>query len=72
MNFAAYFLILEIFACMGCLAQATKNEERVADALPKLERMPESLEIRFALSAALHICETTQRHMCCTPTKDMC
>jgi hypothetical protein len=52
MNFAAYFLILEMFACMGCLAQANKNKERVADALPKLERMPESLEIRFALSAA--------------------
>jgi hypothetical protein len=52
MKSVAYFLIFEMFVGVGCLAQTKKPEERVASSPPKLERMPASLEIRFALSAA--------------------
>ena len=52
MRLAAYFLILEMLMCMGGLAQTKKTEEGAASSPLKLERMPEALEIRFALSAA--------------------
>ena len=52
MKLAAYFIVFETLACMGCLAQAKKAEASVASSRPKLEQMPESLEIRFALRAA--------------------
>src|SRR5262245_25104491 len=49
MKTAAYFMILEILVLSPCRAQ-TKTAE--ASAPPKLEKMPEALEMRFASSAA--------------------
>lgn len=49
MKSAAYLLMLEILVPSLCLAQ-TKTTE--ASPPPKLEKMPEALESRFALSAA--------------------
>src|SRR5262245_37639404 len=51
MRLAAYLLAAEMLACMSCAAQ-TANSPQPAGPPPKLERMPESLETRFALSAA--------------------
>src|SRR5215472_16393377 len=45
-------VILNLLACMACLAQSKKTDESVPMSIPKLERMPEFLETRFALSAA--------------------
>lgn len=45
-------LILEMVVCLGCVGQTRKIEDSVASPPVKLERMPEPLEIRFALSAA--------------------
>jgi hypothetical protein len=52
MKLVLYFLLLETLACMSSLGQAKKADASVAASPPKLERMPELLEIRFALSAA--------------------
>src|SRR5438874_2589762 len=52
MKFAAYFLLFEMLGATSLLAQMKSMEERNASSLLKLERMPESLEVRFALSAA--------------------
>ena len=53
MKIAAYFLISGMFACTGLHGQTKKAEATVAaDSPAKLERMPEPLETRFALSAA--------------------
>src|SRR5437868_7113446 len=52
MKFAAYFLLFEMLGATSLLAQMKSMEERNASSLLKLERMPEALEIRFALSAA--------------------
>ena len=52
MKAIAYVLALEMLACAGLLAQAAKTQEKVVGSTPKLERMPEALETRFALSAA--------------------
>jgi len=52
MKFAAYFLLFEMLGATSLLAQMKSMEERNASSLLRLERMPESLEIRFALSAA--------------------
>jgi len=69
MKFAASLLILEMVACLGCVAQTKKIEDRVASPPPKLERMPESLEIRFALSAApLHLRDNATTYVL-DPTK---
>jgi hypothetical protein len=51
MKFAAYFVVLQMFACVSSFAQTPNMDSRAASAL-KLERMPEPLEVRFALSAA--------------------
>jgi hypothetical protein len=51
MKSATRFTILGMLACMSCLAQTTKTTESARVSPPKLERMPEPLEIRFALSA---------------------
>jgi hypothetical protein len=40
-----------LLACLSCLAQSGKTDERVNERSPKLEKMPQSLEVRFALSA---------------------
>ncbi|HKW35068.1 MAG TPA: hypothetical protein VJN92_18800 [Candidatus Acidoferrum sp.] len=52
MKLVAHFVILELFLSAGCLAQTKAADSGVASPSPKLERMPESLETRFALSAA--------------------
>jgi hypothetical protein len=52
MRFAAWVGILGMLAGMSCLAQTKKTEESGGGSPPHLERMPEPLEIRFALSAA--------------------
>ena len=43
---------LAVLASLTCAAQSGKLAGSTDSALPKLERMPESLETRFALSAA--------------------
>ena len=48
----ACLLILEIVAGASCFAQTKQPEAVASAATPKLERMPEALEVRFALSAA--------------------
>ncbi len=45
-------IILEGVVGIGCLGQATAAQSSTAGSSPKLERMPELLETRFALSAA--------------------
>ena len=52
MKIRACFLILEIVAAASCFAQMKQAEATAIGATPKLERMPEALEVRFALSAA--------------------
>ena len=52
MRFAACVGIVGVLAGMSCLAQTKKTEDGGGVSPPKLERMPEPLEIRFALSAA--------------------
>jgi hypothetical protein len=48
---AAGFAILTILASVNCLAQSTNSTDGVSVTPPKLEKMPEALENRFALSA---------------------
>jgi len=50
MNHALRLGIL-LLACVGCLAQTGKTGGSMDTLNPKLEKMPESLEARFALSA---------------------
>src|SRR5215467_698761 len=52
MKHVAHLVILEVLLSAGCLAQTKTTDTSVAVAPPKLEHMPESLETRFALSAA--------------------
>ena len=52
MKTVAHMLILEMLVGAGCLAQTKKTGDGGASSRPKLEPMPQSLEIRFALSAA--------------------
>jgi len=40
-----------LLACMSCLAQSGETDEGVNKPSAKLEKMPHSLEVRFALSA---------------------
>jgi len=49
---AAYFLVSGVLACAALPGQTKKTEEKTAASPAKLERMPEPLETRFALSAA--------------------
>jgi hypothetical protein len=52
MKFAAQIAVVGLMTSMSCVAQ-TKKSDGSADVAPaKLERMPESLEVRYALSAA--------------------
>jgi hypothetical protein len=51
MKSAARLAILGTLACVSCLAQNTKSTDSVSIDPPKLEKMPEELENRFALSA---------------------
>ena len=52
MKAATCSAVLGMLACMTCLAQSNSTAESARALPPILERMPESLEIRFALSAA--------------------
>lgn len=51
MNLASRLAILLLLACMSCLAQTDKTDGNLNTLSAKLEKMPESLEARFALSA---------------------
>jgi hypothetical protein len=51
MKSAVAFAIWGILACISCHAQSPKSPEGASDTSPKLEKMPEALENRFALSA---------------------
>ncbi|HVH70667.1 MAG TPA: hypothetical protein VNB49_06100 [Candidatus Dormibacteraeota bacterium] len=52
MKLIAHFAILELLLSVGCLAQMKSTDGSIASPPPKLEPMPESLETRFAQSAA--------------------
>lgn len=52
MKIAISLILLELVASIACLGQAAAAKSSGAPALSKLERMPEPLETRFALSAA--------------------
>ena len=52
MKFAVGLAILGILVGVSCLAHAKNTSENARVSPPILERMPEALEIRFALSAA--------------------
>ena len=52
MKLVDHFVILVLLLSVGCLAQTKTTDGSATSAPPKVERMPESLETRFALSAA--------------------
>src|SRR6266446_10218535 len=52
MKFAGRVAILGMLVSMSCVAQITKSERSPEISPAKLERMPEALEVRYALSAA--------------------
>jgi hypothetical protein len=52
MKFTGRIAILGMLVNLHCVAQTTKSDERTATAPIKLEQMPTSLEVRYALSAA--------------------
>jgi hypothetical protein len=52
MRFVLRIVLVGLIASANCLAQAKKTDAGTGTASAKLERMPESLEVRFALSAA--------------------
>src|SRR5258708_32038940 len=52
MKFAGPIAILGMLVSMSCVEQTTKSERSRELSPAKLERMPESLEVRYALSAA--------------------
>ena len=51
MNFARCVAILLAIACMSCFAQTTRTDGNPDTLSAKLEKMPQPLEVRFALSA---------------------
>jgi len=51
MKIATSFMAVGTLACLSCLAQSKNPAEHVPDIPVKLDKMPESLENRFALSA---------------------
>jgi hypothetical protein len=52
MKFAGRIAILGMLVNMNCIAQTTKSDRSPEVSSAKLERMPESLEVRYAPSAA--------------------
>ncbi len=52
MKFSKHIAILGMLASFTCVAQTIKSDGSPDVSPPKLERMPESLEVRYALSAA--------------------
>ena len=51
MKVAAWVGMLGALACIDCLAEMVRHEESTGASPAKLERMPEALEVEFALSA---------------------
>src|SRR5947208_16160997 len=51
-KFLKHIAILGMLASFTCVAQTIKSDGSPDVSPPKLERMPESLEVRYALSAA--------------------
>src|SRR5438128_11087217 len=51
-KFSKHIAILGMLASFTCVAQTIKSDGSPDVSPPKLERMPESLEVRYALSAA--------------------
>ena len=51
MNFLVRVTVSLLFGCTACLAQTGKSSGRVDSLNPTLDKMPESLEARLALSA---------------------
>jgi hypothetical protein len=51
MEFRVRVVVLSILAVMSCLAQTDEAQDRSRAAVAKLEQMPETLELRYALSA---------------------
>ena len=52
MKFSKHIIILGMLVSMNCVAQSKKPAGPPDVSPPKLERVPESLEVRYALSAA--------------------
>jgi hypothetical protein len=51
MKFAAHIAVVGVLASMSCLAQTKQTDANARSSPAMLERMPESLELRYALSA---------------------
>ena len=50
MKVAAWVGMLAALACIDCLAEMVRHQESTGASPAKLERMPEALEVEFALS----------------------
>ncbi len=61
MKFAGRIAIVGMLVSMTC-AQTKKSDGSPDISPAKLERMPESLEVRYALSAAPRICAMVRQH----------
>jgi hypothetical protein len=72
MKFAGRIAILGMLISMSCVAQTKKSDGSPDGSPAKLDRMPEALEVRYALSAAPpRICATARQHMCWTHPRDI-
>jgi len=67
MKIAISLILLEIVVSIACFGQASG-----AQPSSTLERMPELLETRFALSAAPLICEATRQFISWIRLKVIC
>jgi len=70
-KFSKHIAILGMLASFTCVAQTIKSDGSPDVSPPKLERMPESLEVRYALSAAPRICALARQHMCWIRPRDI-
>ena len=70
MKFAAHIAVVGMLASASCLAQTKPAGANAVSSPAKLERMPESLELRYALSALPRICGMAQRLTYWTRPKD--
>ena len=55
MKVAAWVGMLAALACIDCLAEMVRHQESTGASPAKLERMPEALEVEFALSALARV-----------------
>jgi hypothetical protein len=51
MKFAPHIAVVGMLVCVSCLAQTKQTDTNARSSTAMLERMPESLELRYALSA---------------------